>query len=58
MNLVTYLNLRVHIVLTNEFYYIGKVIEADEHSLTIIDKRGLKVTLKKEIIASIVELGQ
>jgi small nuclear ribonucleoprotein (snRNP)-like protein len=56
MDLVNYLQKSVHITLTNEFYYTGKVIEADENSLTLIDKKGKMVSLSKNSIATIREV--
>jgi hypothetical protein len=58
MDLVNYLGLKVHITLVNEYYYSGVVIEADELSLTLIDKRGKKVSLSKNSIATIRELSK
>ncbi len=56
MNLISYLDRRVHVVLTNDFYYVGLVLDADESSLTLKDKNGNLVSLKKEVITSIVEV--
>ena len=57
MKLLDYLNCRVHIVLHNYFYYKGKVISADENSLTIIDLRGRRVSLSKNSILTIEEIS-
>jgi len=56
MNLLTYLNSKVYVSLTNGFYYTGKVIDATTDSLTLIDKNGLKVSLARSSIARITEL--
>ncbi|KKN59052.1 hypothetical protein LCGC14_0546070 [marine sediment metagenome] len=58
MDLTIYLNKKVQIILTNEFTYIGKCISADEDSITIIDKNNSNVSLKKSIIATILEVGE
>lgn len=50
MNLTTYLNKRVQIVLNNGFTYIGLVIDCDNNSLTLIDKTNSKVCLKESSI--------
>lgn len=51
-----WLDKRVHIVLSNNFVYIGKVISVDENSLVIIDKNQRKVTLRETDIILIKEL--
>lgn len=57
MNLGDYLNKSVKIVLsTDGFYYVGKVIDADEDSITLNDKNGDQVTISKSIIATIKEI--
>ena len=55
MELISYVNCRVHIVLNNKFYYKGRVVEADENSLTIIDMKGRRVSLSKNSISTIEE---
>jgi len=56
MDLTTYLNKRVQIVLINGFTYVGLVISADDDSLDIIDKTNSKVSLKESSINFIKEL--
>jgi len=56
MDLTTYLDKRVQIVLINKFTYIGLVIDTDENSLTLIDKTNSKVTLKENTIEFIKEV--
>lgn len=56
MDLIIYLGKRVHIVLLDSYYYVGKVVSADEDSLTLIDKTGRNVSLAKSNIASIKEV--
>lgn len=58
MDLLTYLNLKVYINLTNGFYYTGIVINADSESITLRDKNNKLVSLKKEVIQSITELSK
>lgn len=57
MDLVIYLDKKVHITLENGYYYYGKVLDADENSLTLRDKTGKIVSLRKEIIVTIREVG-
>lgn len=40
------------------FYYKGKVISADENSLTLIDIKGQQVTLSIKSILAVVEVQQ
>jgi ribosome maturation factor RimP len=56
MDLVSYQGLKVHVVLIDKFFYIGKVLEADEDSLTLLDKNNRRVSVKKSSIASIKEV--
>lgn len=58
MELISYLGLKVKIILTNNYYYIGKVIEADENSLDLIDMNNKRVSLKKEAILTIQEVAR
>lgn len=55
MDLTLYIGKYVRIELANNFYYAGKVINADEDSLELIDKNNQNVSLKKEIILAIRE---
>ena len=57
MELNTYLNCQVQIVLDKGFTYIGKVISIDEDSLTIIDKYNSQITLKESSISFIKDLN-
>lgn len=57
MDLTTYINKRVQIILVNGFTYIGLVINADDNSLVLIDKNNSNVSLSEKIIATIIELG-
>jgi len=59
MDLINYIGLRVKIILTNNYYYyIGKVTSADEDSIDLIDMNNKKVSLKKESIFTIQEVGR
>lgn len=58
MDLISYLQKLVHITLTNEFYYVGQVVDADENSLTLIDKKGKRVSLTKNSIVTIREVKE
>ena len=58
MELQSYMGLRVHVELTNKFYYTGLVISADEDSLTIRDKFNKLVSIKISSIFSIKEISQ
>ncbi len=57
MELINYVGLRVKIVLTNDYYYVGKVLSADENSIDLIDMKDKKVSLSKIAILSIQEVG-
>ena len=57
MNLVSYLGKIVYVTLSNGFYYSGKCLEADENSITILDKNGSRVSLTKEMIIMIREVS-
>lgn len=56
MELSTYLNTKVQIILSNGFTYIGLVIDVDENSITIIDKTNSKVCIKEVSINFIKEI--
>jgi len=58
MDLINYMGLKVKIILTNDYYYIGKVINADETSLDLIDMNNKRVSLIKSCISSIQEVGR
>ncbi len=57
MDFVNYINLLVHITLLDNFYYIGKVISADEDGLKILDKTGKNVFISNKSVATIREVG-
>ena len=56
MDLVNYVGLKVKIILTNNYYYVGKVLDADENSLELIDMNGKRVSLSKQAILTIQEV--
>lgn len=56
MDLTNYVGLKVKILLTNQYYYIGCVLSADSESLDLKDIKGQFVSLKKELISSIQEV--
>ena len=56
MDLISYLNKRVYISLSNGFYYTGVVLSADDESITIRDKTEKQVSISKNIILSIKEV--
>lgn len=55
MDLSIYIGKFVQIILTNNFTYVGKVIEADNDSLVLIDKYRSKVSLSEKYIKLIKE---
>ena len=57
MDLLIYIGLKVKIVLVNDYYYIGKVLSADEDSIDIIDMKKKRVGLKKQSILTIQEIN-
>ena len=57
MDLINYIGLKVKIILTNNYYYIGKVISACDTDLDMIDMNGKNVSLSKAAILSIAEVG-
>ena len=57
MDLSIYLGKRVQIILTNNFTYVGLVIEADSNSLVLIDKNNSKVSLSENYIQLIKEVS-
>jgi len=56
MDLSTYLNKKVQIVLNKGFTYVGVVISCDSNSITLIDKTNSKVCLKESSIEFIKEV--
>ena len=57
MDFVRYINSIVHITLLDNFYWVGRVISADDECLEMIDKTGKRVTLRNQQIATIREVG-
>jgi len=59
MNLSLYLGKRVkiHLIVSN-YYYIGKVVSVESDSLDLIDFKGKPVSLRKEDISRIQEVGK
>ncbi len=58
MDLTIYAGLKVKIILVNKYYYIGRVLHADENSLDLMDVKGNNVSLSKEAILTIQEVQQ
>ena len=58
MNLINYIGLKVKIILENQYYYVGKVFDADENFIELIDLKGNKVSLNKKLIFSIQEVTE
>ena len=56
MELINYIGLKVKIILINNYYYIGKVTNAEEDSIDLIDMNNKLVSLKKESILTIQEI--
>lgn len=57
MDLINYIGLKVKIILTNKYYYIGEVTNADENSLDMIDMKGKRVSVRKDSIFTIQEVS-
>ena len=56
MELINYIGLRVKVQLSNGYYYIGKVTNADENSIDLVDLKGKNVSLSKNVIMQIQEV--
>jgi hypothetical protein len=56
MELLNYIKLNVYITLKNGFYYKGKVIFADNNSISLIDFRGQRVSISADEIKTITEV--
>lgn len=56
MRLDIFLHKKVYIVTTYNFTYVGQVLEAEEDSILILDKKGEAVYLKSDSIANIREV--
>lgn len=57
MDLVNFIGRRVKIQLSNGYYFIGQVQNADDNFIDIIDIRGKNVSLAKSSILTIQETG-
>jgi len=58
MDLINYIGLKVKVILTNNYYYVGNVLSADENSIDLKDIKGQLVSLSKESILSIQEVSE
>jgi len=58
MELNDYIGLIVKINTSNGYYYTGKVISADDNSITLIDKNNHRVTLRENDILNISEVSR
>lgn len=58
MDLLRFIGLKVKIILLNNYYFVGKVINAEETSLDLIDLKGNRVSVRKESILTIQEIYQ
>ena len=58
MDLINYIGLKVKIILVNDYYFVGKVLNADEDSLDLKDINNKLVSLKKNSIQSIQEVRE
>lgn len=58
MELIKYIGLKVKIILINNYYFVGKVLAADDNSLDMIDINNKNVSLRKESILTIQEVGR
>ncbi len=58
MELINYIGLKVKIILKNNYYYIGTVFDADADSIDLIDIKQKKVSINKDSIYSIQEVGE
>jgi len=57
MDLINYIGLKVKIILSNNYYYIGDVLSADENSLDMKDIKNKLVSVSKNSIISIQEVA-
>jgi hypothetical protein len=58
MELINYIGLKVKIILKNEYYYIGRVCDADNDSIDLIDIKNKRVSINKDSIFSIQEVEE
>ncbi len=56
MELINYIGLKVKVILSNQYYYIGTVTNADADSLDMIDINNKKVSISKATILTIQEV--
>lgn len=56
MDLIKYAGLRVKVVLKNNYYYIGVVLNAEDDSIDLKDVKGNFVSLSKDSILTIQEV--
>jgi len=56
MDLIKFIGLKVKIILKNDYYYVGEVLNANETSIDLLDMRGQRVALSEESISSIQEV--
>ena len=59
MDLIIFIGRKVKVTLNNsqKYYYVGKVTDADENSIDMIDMKNNHVSLTKESILTIQEVG-
>lgn len=57
MDFVSYIDSLVHITLSDGFYYIGRIINADEQGINLIDKVGKKVFISNKSVMTIREVS-
>jgi RNase P/RNase MRP subunit p29 len=56
MDLLSYVGLKVKIILANNYYYVGKVLDADDKFIKLLDFKGKHVTISKDAILSLQEV--
>ena len=57
MDFVSYINSYVHVVLLDNFFWIGKIVEADSEGFIIIDRKGKRVFVNNKTVATIREVS-
>lgn len=57
MDFVSYINLYVHVVLLDNFFWIGKIVDADEQGFNLIDRNGKKVFINNKSVSTIREVS-
>jgi len=58
MELIDYIGCVVKLNTSKGYYYTGKVLSADDNSITLIDKHGKRVTLSVNTILDISEVSK